>query len=796
MLWVADSSFAKDLSRFSLPESATARLGKGRLRGAIMYSPDGRRLAVDSSIGVWMYDIQNGEALYLLPGSQQRRFIFSPDGETFAILGAFNIYLYDVETGTHIRTLAERMDYMPYDLAFSPDGNILVTSSWDDIVYLWDVETGEHIRTLTGDVPFSSVQNIIFSPDGKTIATGSGDTSVHLWDVETGNHIIQIRTGYTGWGVDIAFSPDGNTLATESSGTGGSHASVDLWDVETGEHIRTLTLTGHTDDAFTVVFRPDSKTIASLGSKDGTVMLWDVETGEHIRTLTLTGHTEGFSTRALSPDGKTIVSASEDGTVMLWDVETSSLIRTLTGHGGDRSPILSVSFSPDGKIVASGSQDGTVMLSDVETATEIRTLTLTGHTDWAGSIAFSADGTTLASVGRGADKTIKLWEVGTGIHIRTLNQPTLYEVSSVVFSADGTTLASGTTSGKILLWEVGTGTEIRTFTGHTDWVTKVVFSADGTTLASASGGEDDPIRLWDVETGTEIRTLTGHTEAPLSVAFSPDGTILVGAIYGHDGTIMLWDVRTGAHIRTLTGHTLWVRSVAFSPDGTTLATGSVDGTVLLWDMSPTPPETEARKEDVNADGHVNIQDLVLVASHLGTSGQSAADVNNDGHVNVQDLVLVASALGTNGSAPSLQHQQLNMFTATEVEKWITDAQRVDLTDAKFLRGILFLQHLLAALTPEKTTLLANYPNPFNPETWIPYQLAKPSEVTLRIHAVDGSLVRTLLLGHKTIGVYQNRSRAAYWNGRNAQGESVASGIYFYTLTAGDFTATRKMLIRK
>ncbi len=100
------------------------------------------------------------------------------------------------------------------------------------------------------------------------------------------------------------------------------------------------------------------------------------------------------------------------------------------------------------------------------------------------------------------------------------------------------------------------------------------------------------------------------------------------------------------------------------------------------------------------------------------------------------------------------------------------------------------------LTPKETALLANYPNPFNPETWIPYQLANPADVALRIYTVDGTLVRTLSLGHKPIGTYQSRNRAAYWDGKNEAGEPVANGVYFYTLTAGDFTATRKMLIRK
>ena len=98
--------------------------------------------------------------------------------------------------------------------------------------------------------------------------------------------------------------------------------------------------------------------------------------------------------------------------------------------------------------------------------------------------------------------------------------------------------------------------------------------------------------------------------------------------------------------------------------------------------------------------------------------------------------------------------------------------------------------------PEQTAMLPNYPNPFNPETWIPYQLAAPAEVTLTIFGSNGQLVRTLALGHQAAGVYQSKSRAAYWDGRNTFGERVASGLYFYTLTAGDFTATGKMLILK
>ena len=203
--------------------------------------------------------------------------------------------------------------------------------------------------------------------------------------------------------------------------------------------------------------------------------------------------------------------------------------------------------------------------------------------------------------------------------------------------------------------------------------------------------------------------------------------------------------------------------------------------------------------DLNHDDVVDILDLVLVASQFGTTGPSAADLNGDDTVNIQDLVLVANALNDVAAAPSA-----NQSTAALVNTWLQLAQQ-NASDAvgtslpkgfSYDRGIQVLEQLLAALVPDTTALLANYPNPFNPETWIPYQLSKAADVTVTIYASDGSVVRTLALGHQDIGKYHTRSQAAYWDGRNDLGETVASGVYFYTLTAGDFTATRKMLILK
>ena len=169
------------------------------------------------------------------------------------------------------------------------------------------------------------------------------------------------------------------------------------------------------------------------------------------------------------------------------------------------------------------------------------------------------------------------------------------------------------------------------------------------------------------------------------------------------------------------------------------------------------------RTDVNQDGKRNIADLVLVARHLGElSGVSAAP-----------------------SALALSHLKLDPAI---LRTWITQAQLENDGSFAFQQGIVNLQQLLIVLTPESTALLANYPNPFNPETWIPYELAEPATVTLRIYTISGTLVRTLHLGHQPAGNYQQRSRAAYWDGKNEVGESVASGVYFYTLTANDFNS--------
>ena len=208
--------------------------------------------------------------------------------------------------------------------------------------------------------------------------------------------------------------------------------------------------------------------------------------------------------------------------------------------------------------------------------------------------------------------------------------------------------------------------------------------------------------------------------------------------------------------------------------------------------------------DVNQDGHVNILDLMQISQYLGRDAALSpeSDVNADGTIGILDLILVAQHIGTTtGSAPTLTADRVDAIDNSEpihemIQTWISQAMLQNDGSTVYREAIANLQKLLTTFYPEKTMLLHNYPNPFNPETWIPYQLAKAADVQVTIYAANGRIIRTLVLGHQEAGSYKSRSRAAYWDGKNSSGEPVASGIYFYTLSAGDFTATHKMQILK
>ena len=236
---------------------------------------------------------------------------------------------------------------------------------------------------------------------------------------------------------------------------------------------------------------------------------------------------------------------------------------------------------------------------------------------------------------------------------------------------------------------------------------------------------------------------------------------------------------------------------AGASDGKTISSTPPEIMIVVEQRAPTLPAW-----DVNKDGITNATDVQLVTDALGQRPPKNphTDVNGDGVVDGNDLALVAEHLGEK-AAPAAPlgtsfSSRPQAFTYQTIERALDVLRAADNGSIAFQRGIANLEQLLSLFIPEETALLYNYPNPCNPETWIPYQLAQSADVTIRIYATSGVLIRTLHLGHQPTGIYQYRSRAAYWDGKNEVGESVASGIYFYTLTAGDFTATRKMLIRK
>ena len=816
------NAFAQNYTQWDLPEGAKARLGKGYV-GGLKFSADGNRLMVRNSVGTWVYDTHSGVELDLhtenpllnrlatspdgstavgwgpdvkiclwnvadsqnkvtLRGdtSKVRRMTFSPDGRTVAG-GTIDdkVILWDVASGVRKATLIGHTRSIT-SLAFSPDGTTLASGSWDETVRLWGVATGAHKTTLTKHT--EGISNVAFSPDGRIFASSStNEDKLHLWDAITGMHKAAIDTDAN----CIAFSPDSSTLAT-----GSWRGELSLWDVASGTH--KVEFLGHLSDISSVTFSPDGKTLASGG--DDKLYLWDVASGA--RKLSITGHTDGIYSIAFSPDGKTLASGSQEQ-ILLWDTNTSTHETTL--FVGNRASNASLAFSSDGNTLAS--EDGSrIHLWNANNRTHSATIKRYGVTGGSytyrfASIAFSLDGKTLASSESGSTTMVQLWYGGRTY--KTALTGHTDRVTSVAFSYDNRTLASGSDDNTIILWDLATDTHKATFIGHTDSVVSVAFSPDGKTFAS--GSDDNTIILWDLDTGEPKTTFAAHTNGINDVVFSPDGKTLASCGYRDDTTVKLWDVDTGAHKATFLGHRFNITEIAFSPDGQTLASSGWDGTILLWDLTPETDEGQTLElvEDVNRDGVVDLQDLVFVASQFGQlMAENAADVNGDGAVNIADILLVAGALEAGNGAPSVHSRSIELLTAAEVEQWLIQAQQVHSKTQAFQRGIAVLQRLLAVLTPKETVLLPNYPNPFNPETWIPYQLAEAADVTVRVYTASGELVRALVLGYQSAGTYQSRSRSAYWDGKNELGEPVASGVYFYTLSAGDFMATLRMVIRK
>ena len=343
---------------------------------------------------------------------------------------------------------------------------------------------------------------------------------------------------------------------------------------------------------------------------------------------------------------------------------------------------------------------------------------------------------------------------------------------------------------------------------HSSYALITLESASAQSGVTMRVGSDDSIKVW-------LNGEVVHKKAINRSAADFQDTFTVNLLQGDNLLLVKVSERRGA----------WSMFVG------------IDAEVNVLPPPGPGPGPNPGSVDVNGDGQVNVIDLAVVALFYGTqvpAGLSLpADVNADGIVNILDLTAVAQGIDAAGNAGTLAAddvgvvleavaEQVNViegvaeapahFSTSQqaglagvayrnVGAAFADVKHLATDDVRLGKWMPMLKELLHRLAemreiPDTTALLPNYPNPFNPETWIPYHLSKETEVTLTIHDVSGIAVRELSLGHQPAGIYESRGRAAYWDGRNQHGEKVASGVYFYTLTAGEFTATRKLLIAK
>jgi WD40 repeat protein/energy-coupling factor transporter ATP-binding protein EcfA2 len=566
-----------------------------------------------------------------------RRVTFSPDGHLLASASWDNVIrLWDTSDPNNPQPVGQPLrghTGFVSSVAFSPDGKTLASSSIDKTVRIWDLTTPTDVKELTapltGDGEFHLAA---FSPDGRTLAAASYDGAVRLWNVadRRAPHASPVLSGHTGPVWAVAFSPNGQTLASA-----GSDKTVRLWNVADPAHAQQLgsPLAGLTGSAYTVAFDPVGSVLAVSG-QDGVIRLWDVADPAHpIRVADpFRAHNEVSWSVAFSPDGTILASASYDGTAKLWNLlDPSNPVALGQPLADSNDGLSSVTFHPSGRYLATSGTSGTISLWTLPTGV------VPNHAGRIDAPAFSADGAVMVTA---SDNVVQLWTNNNRLtHAATLRLPDNSEGGSgyaARVDPSGHILATQS-SGPTVLWDISDITkpiELSTLPNAAKYNTvTIAFSPDGHTIATAD--DDSTLQLWDITDPRRPRRLsgplTGFTGFIIGVTFSPDGhTVVAGGI---DRAVRAWDITDRDHptpaATTITNQTAAFAFPGISPDGKTLAVGGQDHTIALWDITD-PLHATPLGSPLHSPSSAN-----QVA--FSPDGKTLASGSNDGSVLLWDV---------------------------------------------------------------------------------------------------------------------------------------------------------------